>query len=224
MRLALLALAVLALAIALLVMLHRSALPPAPPPPRRDEPTMPSLPHATGATTEPQITHAAPPSKLAIPRTTPSRTPETAPPPPPTATTNGDAALAAWHARSSERDYAYWDMKLNLLRKVQACVGDKLRTEGAAEVNFHFKRQDSAWVADRAEVRDPSDEERAKMGAVDFRGADRELAQRCISEAFEGTTMPVTGGTDALEQYEVRGQVMFPTSGDRAWKETGVSQ
>jgi hypothetical protein len=222
MRLALLALAVLALAIALLVTLRRPAAP-ATRPARGGEAAVPSLPQVTQMATEPKITHAVRPGKLTVVEQAPAPASATVPPPASSATANGDAALAAWHARSSERDYAYWDMKLNLLRKVQACVGDKLRTEGAAEVDFHFTRQDGAWVAERADVRDPSDEERAKMGAVDFRGADRELVQRCVGEAFGGTTMPITGGTEGLEQYEVRGQIMFPTSADRAWKETGVS-
>jgi hypothetical protein len=222
MRLAVMALAVLALAIALLVTLHR----PAPVHARgSDEPALPSAPRPIAPALAPEAARPAPaPSaKLASPVLTPASATATAPAPAPAATENGDAALAAWRARSSERDYAYWDMKLNLLRKVQACVGDKLRTAGAAEVNFHFKKQEGAWLADNAVVRDPSDEERAKMGAVDFRGADRDLAQRCISEAFAGTTMPVNGGTEELEQYEVRGQIMFPTGADRAWKETGVN-
>jgi hypothetical protein len=221
MRLVLLALTVAAVAIALLLSLRRPA-PSSSPAPRGDEPALaPSSPPPTPSERS-RPTAAATTARRVTPP--PSAPAGTAPSAPTDAGPDKRAeALAAWHARSSERDYAYWDLKLNLLRKVQACVGDKLGTTGAAEVNFHFKKQDGAWLADRAQLRDPSDEERAKMGAVDFRGADRELAQRCISEAFAGTTMPITGGTDELDQYEVRGQIMFPTSADRAWKETGVS-
>jgi hypothetical protein len=223
MRLGLMALAVLAIAIALIIALRRS------PPPRdrvEQEPEA-ATPGAPSSALQPSRERIAPPSATA-----PAALGTTTPPSPlqptgtaatPSARDREEASLAAWHARSSERDYAYWDMKLTMLRKIHACIGDKMQTLGAAEVNFHFKRQDDAWLADGLELRDPTAEERAKMGAVDFRDADRQLAERCIAEAFAGTTMPVTGGTEDLERYEVRGQIMFPTSADRAWQETGVS-
>jgi hypothetical protein len=223
MRLGILALLVLAMAVALMLAVRSATTTSAPPPAPPPRPSVAREP----VTVQPGEDVATPRPRVALP--SPSLPPPAAPrpgapaPAAPAASDREDPALAAWRARASERDYAYWDMKLNMLRKIRACVGDKMQTLGAAEVGFHFKKQDGVWLADRAVLRDPDDEERAKMGAVEFRGADRALAERCIGEAFAGTTMPITGGTEELEQYEVRGQIMFPTTADRAWQETGVS-
>ena len=220
MRLALLGVAVLALACALLLLLRRPP-PPTPPPSRvkvQDEPspTRPSSPSLPAPSPSPPPVKAPPSGVMRAP--SPSA-PVAAPAP----VADNDAAVSAWQARREERDFAYWDMKLAMLRKIKTCVGDKMGTMGAAEVDYHFKKQGDVWLADHADVRDPDANERDKLGAVDFRGADRELAQRCISEAFTGVTMPMTGATDELEEYEVRGQIMFPTSADRAWQQTGVN-
>jgi hypothetical protein len=221
----LLALAGLALVVVLGILLWRPAPPPAPPA-RNQAPEPPA--------TETQPAPGTPPS-AAAPQLRPAPSPLAAPPsrvsPMPGALLGEPPAMpgpvdaAALHAQQQqELDYAYWDMKLGMLRKISQCVGDKLQTQGAAEVDYHFKRQGNTWLADHAEVRDPNDVERQKMGAVDWRGADRELAQKCISEAFAGVTMPMTGGSDQVQgDYTVNGQIMFPTANDRAWKETGVS-